>query len=157
MHNHKAQSAVEYLTTYGWAIMIIAIVLSVIFYFGVFSPGRFINTQCIFPADFSCLNSFMSTNGVIVINIQQSTPYTINIKAYGCNTNPVYTTMTTPANQISVAIGSNTTLSIQCYNGTNAFSGSVGTLFNGYIILNYTDVPTGFNKGVFGTVVEKIS
>jgi Na+/H+-translocating membrane pyrophosphatase len=157
MHNQKAQSAIEYLTTYGWAIMIVAIALTVMFYFGVFSPGRFVNTQCIFPADFSCLSSFMSTNGVIIVNIQQSTMYTINITAYGCNTQPVYTTMTTPANQITVAIGANKTLSVQCYNSTNAFSGSVGALFKGYVILNYTDLQTGFKKGAFGTVVEKVT
>ena len=33
----KAQSAMEYLMTYGWAILIIAIVLGVLYYLGVFN------------------------------------------------------------------------------------------------------------------------
>ena len=37
----KSQSAIEYLMTYGWAILIIAVVLSVLFQLGVFSSGNF--------------------------------------------------------------------------------------------------------------------
>ncbi len=37
----KSQSAMEYLMTYGWAILIIAVVLSVLFQLGVFSSGNF--------------------------------------------------------------------------------------------------------------------
>ena len=35
----KAQSAMEYLMTYGWAILIIAIVLAALFSLGIFSSG----------------------------------------------------------------------------------------------------------------------
>ena len=38
----KAQSAMEYLTTYGWAILIIAVVLGALFELGVFSGYYFI-------------------------------------------------------------------------------------------------------------------
>ena len=37
----RSQSAMEYLMTYGWAILIIAVVLSVLFHLGVFSSGNF--------------------------------------------------------------------------------------------------------------------
>ena len=37
----KSQSAMEYLMTYGWAILIIAIALSALFALGVFSPSSF--------------------------------------------------------------------------------------------------------------------
>lgn len=35
----KAQSAIEYIMTYAWAILIIVIVMSLLFYFGVFNPN----------------------------------------------------------------------------------------------------------------------
>jgi len=38
---HKAQSAMEYLMTYGWAILIIAVVLGALFQLGVFNPMTF--------------------------------------------------------------------------------------------------------------------
>jgi hypothetical protein len=37
----KIQSAMEYLMTYGWAILVIAVVLGVLFQLGVFSSGSF--------------------------------------------------------------------------------------------------------------------
>lgn len=37
----RAQSAMEYLTTYGWAILIIAIVIGVLFQLGIFNPNTF--------------------------------------------------------------------------------------------------------------------
>ena len=39
--DYRSQSAMEYLMTYGWAILIIAVVLSVLFQLGVFSSGNF--------------------------------------------------------------------------------------------------------------------
>ena len=37
----RSQSAMEYLMTYGWAILIIAVVLGILFQLGVFSGGNF--------------------------------------------------------------------------------------------------------------------
>ena len=37
----KSQSAMEYLMTYGWAILIVAVVLAVLFQLGIFSGGNF--------------------------------------------------------------------------------------------------------------------
>ncbi len=37
----RLQSAMEYLMTYGWAILIIAIVLAALFSLGVFNPINF--------------------------------------------------------------------------------------------------------------------
>ncbi|MEM0147013.1 MAG: hypothetical protein QXF85_00975, partial [Candidatus Micrarchaeaceae archaeon] len=37
----RAQSAMEYLMTYGWAILIIAVVLSALFELGVFNSNNF--------------------------------------------------------------------------------------------------------------------
>ena len=42
MHAARSQSAMEYLMTYGWAILIIAVVLAVLFQLGVFSGGNFL-------------------------------------------------------------------------------------------------------------------
>jgi hypothetical protein len=38
----KGQTAVEYLMTYGWAILIILIVAGVLAYYGIFSPSGFL-------------------------------------------------------------------------------------------------------------------
>jgi hypothetical protein len=45
---YKSQSAMEYLTTYGWALLIIALALASLFYLGLFNQGGIVNNECIF-------------------------------------------------------------------------------------------------------------
>ena len=41
MYNKKGQAAMEFLMTYGWAILAAIIAIGVLAYFGVFSPGKY--------------------------------------------------------------------------------------------------------------------
>jgi len=52
MINKKAQSAMEYLMTYGWAILVVLIALGALFYLGVFNPKT--PNACTITAPFSC-------------------------------------------------------------------------------------------------------
>ena len=51
MHNNKAQAAMEFLMTYGWAILIVLIVLAALFFLGVFSPQ--LGSSCVAVAPFT--------------------------------------------------------------------------------------------------------
>ncbi|MGC8478984.1 MAG: hypothetical protein ACP5NE_03625 [Candidatus Micrarchaeia archaeon] len=164
MHNpliykeKKAQSAMEYLMTYGWAILIISVVLGALYMMGLFNPSTFISSQCIFPAEFSCLNTYMSSNGQLTINIEQSTSSPINITAIGCNTNATTTDMVVESPAVYVPIGSNVTFTgIQCWSGSSPYSGTVGSVFHGYIILNYTNIQTGFPHTTIASLLQKIT
>ena len=70
--NMRAQSAMEYLMTYGWAILIIAIVLGALFSLGVFSSSSFIGTTCIPASGYFCSNPVLH-NGNFVATVGQST------------------------------------------------------------------------------------
>ena len=54
MLNKKSQSAMEYLMTYGWAILVVLIALGALFYLGVFSPST--PNRCELPAPFVCMD-----------------------------------------------------------------------------------------------------
>ncbi|MBE5728259.1 hypothetical protein IHE51_00125, partial [Candidatus Parvarchaeota archaeon] len=41
--NKRSQSALEYMMTYGWAILIIVIVAVVLYSMGIFSPPSFLS------------------------------------------------------------------------------------------------------------------
>ncbi|MEM0154272.1 MAG: hypothetical protein QW814_00340 [Methanothrix sp.] len=159
----KGQSAMEYLITYGWAILIIAIALGVLFELGLFNPSSFVSTSCIFPADFSCIFSTLSSNGMLTINMQQSTSSPINITAIGCNSNASLSHMIYFPNGIDVQIGSNVTIDsnttepLQCWANNTVFTGKPGALFKGYVLINYTDIQTGFPHTISGTILEKVT
>jgi len=52
MKNLKAQAAMEYLMTYGWAILIVVIVAAALFALGIFSPPT--GTRCSGFANLGC-------------------------------------------------------------------------------------------------------
>ncbi len=153
-----AQSAIEYLTTYGWAIIIITIVLVAMFELGLFQPP--VSTTCVFPAELGCLSAILySSTGQVNLTIQQNTQATINITAYGCNNSGNPSNMVIPnnppSNQITVSIGSTLTFNVLCYINGTALSIAPGQLFKGAVIINYTTLTSGFPHTAVGQLVAK--
>jgi len=50
----KGQAAMEFLMTYGWAILAAVVAIGVLAYFGVFSPGKYISDSCLVSAPLGC-------------------------------------------------------------------------------------------------------
>lgn len=151
----KAQSATEYLVTYSWAIIIIAVTLAALYALGLFNPGSFVSNQCIFPADFSCISGFFYANGTLSINFVQSTSTAINITAVGCNSAGITSNMTAFSPADYVPIGGNITLTAECYANGTVFTSQPGTLYKGYVIVNYTNPQSGFQHVLIGKILEK--
>ena len=53
-HLKKGQAAMEFLMTYGWAILVVLIVIGALAYFGVLSPSTLLPEKCTFPVSLSC-------------------------------------------------------------------------------------------------------
>jgi len=43
----KAQAAMEFLMTYGWAILVVLVAIGALAYFGVLSPEKFLPEKCV--------------------------------------------------------------------------------------------------------------
>jgi len=52
----KAQAALEFLMTYGWAILVVMIVIGALSYFGVLSPTMLLPERCTLPMGLYCKN-----------------------------------------------------------------------------------------------------
>ena len=50
----KGQAALEFLTTYGWAFLIILIMIGTLAYFGILSPSKLLPNRCNFGAELGC-------------------------------------------------------------------------------------------------------
>ncbi len=64
MVNKKGQAAMEYLMTYGWAILVIVIVLAALLYLGVFNIGTRTPDQCNFPVGVLCTSAKVTTTNI---------------------------------------------------------------------------------------------
>ncbi len=77
----RAQAAMEFLMTYGWAILVVLVVVGALAYFGVLDPTMLLPDKCTFPAGLYCTDhraeqnkiQFLLQNGlgkdVIIYNI----------------------------------------------------------------------------------------
>lgn len=71
----KLQSAMEYLMTYGWAILVIAIVMVALFGLGILGGGgSSLATTCLANSGFSCSTPiFSASTGNLVVTVGQAT------------------------------------------------------------------------------------
>jgi hypothetical protein len=54
MKRGKSQYSIEFLVTYGWALLIIGIVIGAIYTFGWFNPSTFLPQKCSFYGQVGC-------------------------------------------------------------------------------------------------------
>lgn len=83
----RGQGAMEFLMTYGWAILVILIVLGALFYLGIFDFET--PNSCNLEAPFICKDIQIKENGVVVSigskHIQSGTVTSITVNGYDCN------------------------------------------------------------------------
>ncbi len=155
--NFKLQSAMEYLMTYGWAILVIAIVLVALYALGVFNGSAFLHPSCIASSGYICTNQTALPNGASNVLVGFS---------FGQNGgSSVYNAIIGVAPQASgsspagfpTQITENAICTKPCtlnagniqqvyvlipaseFNSGNA----IGSQFSGYVWLNYSTTPTG--------------
>lgn len=152
---HKAQSAMEYLMTYGWAILIIAVVLGALFSLGVFNSSSLIGTSCVALSGYYCANPVLSTSGVLTLTVGQATgtsytAATVYIVPSGS------TFSTSDANAVisgGLSSGQTAPVSITV---PGTFT-TVGTAFTGYVWLVYSTASSSNLETQIATLSVKSS
>jgi len=73
MRNKKGQAAMEFLMTYGWAILVVLAAIGALAYFGILSPDRWLPTKCTMTGGFSCIEHKVSaTNDNVYLVLQNN-------------------------------------------------------------------------------------
>ncbi len=60
----QAQAALEFLTTYGWAFVLIMVMIGAITYFGVLNPKKLTPDRCTFSSEILCDDYLLTQNGM---------------------------------------------------------------------------------------------
>ena len=92
----KSQSALEFLTTYGWAFLVILIMIGALSYFGVLDPSRFLPDKCIFGAGLGACQEFTAFGDSVVFKITNDFGSPINLFALGLGTTVTVSGLSTP-------------------------------------------------------------
>jgi hypothetical protein len=140
----KGQAAMEFIMTYGWAILVVIVAIAALAYFGVLSPGKYLPEKCVPAAGIGCMSFKATTTGVDLI-LQNAlgkdiTVTGINLEDAGCND-----TFTT-----TVVNGESGTFALTC-------ALTAGSKINSDMVITYDEVGglTGLqNSGTLNAKVQ---
>ncbi len=79
--NKKAQGALEFLMTYGWAFLVILIMIGALAYFGVLSPSKFLPERCTLTTGLTCTD-YKLTDITLNLKVRNNMGMTINITTF---------------------------------------------------------------------------
>ncbi len=140
----KAQAAMEFLMTYGWAILVVIAAIAALAYYGVLSPSKFLPEKCVLPSGIACLDAGASQNGFTLV-LKNGAGFdtqnvVVSVAGTGCSE-----AATGPA---ELKDGNQGTYIISCSPASGQYRGTLS--------MQYTRVDTGVAHNATGELVKKI-
>jgi hypothetical protein len=75
----KSQAALEFLVTYGWAILGVLVVIGALAYFGVFNATKYVNDVCEFGEQMNCEDFIIYRNSSVAFQLRNNFGVPIDI------------------------------------------------------------------------------
>ena len=169
----RAQAAMEYLITYGWAILIMLVVVGVLFYLGVFSPRGV--SGCSFQSPgFTCYAYKLTANtsgaSGLILDLGQATGHDIKVIGFNCTTAETWrvsdfsptglnaNNVTVPSGSHKPLNGTTTPMPLPCWkaDGSMIGPGDADQYYKGKIYIHYIDLETNMDHKVTGDISGRI-
>ncbi|MBI2658506.1 hypothetical protein HYX05_00170 [Candidatus Woesearchaeota archaeon] len=143
---NKAQAAMEFLMTYGWAILVVLAAIGALAYFGVLSPAKFLPEKCLLEPGFLCEGHKVETDKItlVVSNTVEGRTITVNSITVGSCSSAFTTELVGGASASSFVVGG------ACSNG------AVKERYKGDISIGYTEKNTNLTKTMYGSLNSKV-
>ncbi len=157
MKNKKGQAAMEFLMTYGWAILVVLIAIGALVYFGVLSPERFVQDSCTLTPPFSCsqLGDFVALGAAtsnVKFQVQNGAGSTVTIQ--GVTLTPSDGTTCSRVDVVSsITDGGKSEFVFTC-GGLNAQTPK-GTKIKGDISMTYSLAGGSYNQTSSGKIAVR--
>ena len=114
--------------TYGWAILIISVVVGALFSLGVFTSPRGGSSSCGSMVGFFCSGPQLASNGLLIATIGQIGKGSVTVTGLGCSNSSAMPSSFTPASlspQSSQAMSVSFTCNLPVKTMGSAFSGTL--------------------------------
>jgi len=147
----KAQAGLDFLMTYGWALLLIVLIVGALFALGIFDVGSFLGSRSSGFAQVGITGWALAEDGTFTAMFENHAGSDISISSITATmgTQTVnYTTATPLSNGASTG-----TLTL----GTFSSPGTAGTSYTVEIDMVYSDSATGFNYADSGTVTGTVT
>jgi len=140
----KSQAAMEFLMTYGWAILVVLVAIGALAYFGVLSPERFLPAKCTLPAGVACVD----------FNIDSANVNVVLRNGIGFDLDDVYVSVTgctdSATTGVSLSNGGQATFTATTCGLT------AGNKFSGDVNVSYTNRDTTLTHRVQGSMTGRV-
>ena len=139
----KSQAAMEFLMTYGWAILVVLVAIGALAYFGVLSPDRFLPAKCTLPAGVACVD----------FNIDSGNVNIVLRNGLGFNLDNMVVSVSGCANSITPTVLAN---GAQGTFTATACGLTSGNKFKGDINVSYRNIDTELSHKVVGSLTGRV-
>ncbi|MDE1857355.1 MAG: hypothetical protein KGH98_04755 [Candidatus Micrarchaeota archaeon] len=158
MQRTRSQAALDFVLTYGIAILLITVAMYVVLQLGLFNP-RVAPISCTPSASFTCDTYQLSLNGSLSMVMSEAIGGTITITGAACSSGvnqsadlPEFGNVqalpynTVPADypnnalqyNLKVYSGQEFSITVWCFGNSGVSSGTLGDTFSGSLWINYT-------------------
>ena len=96
INKKRGHGALEFLMTYGWAVLVILIMIGALAYFGILNPKKFLPSRCTFGNEITCRDFWMNETDVrlrLINNMGRS----VNMSSMTASTQDGYFCYSVPA------------------------------------------------------------
>ncbi len=147
----KAQAGLDFLMTYGWALLLIVLVVGALFALGIFDVGSFLGSKASGFAQLSPVGWRLSSVGALTVMLENHAGTHVNVTAINATMGTETVNYGTAFTMATGAQSSTTTV------GTFSSPGSVGDSYSIEVVISYIDTSTGFQYVDSGTVTGRVS
>ncbi|MCX8200253.1 MAG: hypothetical protein N3G76_02175 [Candidatus Micrarchaeota archaeon] len=148
----KGQAAMEYLMTYGWALLVIVLVLGALIYLNVLNPQSRLQDTCNLPIGFKCEVAGLTQDGYLKLRITNQQAISLANLAVACKEGSGIgaTAKFSSGQTLSPGESKEFTCPEQLFSGTK----QIGEISSGEVMVKYSD---GADKYVKGSYTAKVS
>jgi hypothetical protein len=149
----RGQAALEFLTTYGWALLVILVMIGALVYFGLLNPSKVLPNRCEVATGFLCKDfqiNAVGTNISITNKIGEPIKDMSAMVRSDLSTAPASNVWTTDCVVSPTSVATDGQITISC--PTLAFASLAGEKVKLDVQLFYTKSRGSYNMTMQGTV-----
>jgi hypothetical protein len=130
LKQHRSQASMEFLMTYGWALLVVVVVIIALSYFGLLNPNKYLPDKAELGQGLNVLDSTVSINQIkiLVQNGLGKQIANLQINATVCNNS-----LGSISSRVTLSESQTQLITISCANTSKA-----GSKFTSKLLINYT-------------------
>jgi hypothetical protein len=161
--NRKGQAAMEFLMTYGWAILVVIAAIAALAYFGVLDPARLLPERCQFPAGMDCIDKASIKEATVTLALRNNQGFPVTVTGANATNGgasvcgPVQVAVGSTGNLTAIGTGisvpNNEVFRVEL--GTCGLT--AGNKFDGDVTVSYTNEESGLANQAVGSVRGRVA